>query len=674
MSHQIEDLAHLLSETLRTDPSAALDKDMLERLAYAYMDDPRKWHECKVVLKQYRMVRDVEPHVKMLVREFNQIPSIGGLADAEPSISEVWPDAPVGDDVYAPSNYSIQQGTPAIERIESRMLNDMPVQKRVPVCLDPLVITRRIGNTQTKEISLEVQFRTGAGWRKTIVDRSTMLNARKIVDTAQLGLPVASDNAMELVSWVRHYEHCNRDHIPLGYASNRMGWQGDDENRTRHGFICGLQQIGGNGLAVELDGGSGDMAEARDVRTRGTFEGWRNAVRRLAHFPAVRIALCASLASVLIAVVDGPNGVVEWAGRTSTGKSTVLRVAQSCWRSAATPMATWNSTIIGVEAVAHFFCDLPLIIDDTSTAVEGGRSQSLGKVIYQLVSGRARGRATRHGSQKLRNRWRTMVLASGETPLGELAKAEGASARVLTFWSAPLGASNPDTGALVNSCMRELAENSGHAGPRVIQWLCSNRDRWDDIRAMYSEATSRLRREVCTPAASRLAEIVALLECAAWVGAEAGCLPWQPTRLLDERELLDAIRGAVDIATASSDRAYDAWEHLMGDAESRPKSWHPWGEHPKADRDPVGGWLGYVNFGGGEYAWFPSQLNKALENAGFTPAAVLRAWKDLGVIRGCERQRFVGRCRPFGTREQKRLIRVAMTYPGVEVEDDADEQ
>ncbi len=653
------------------EKAAALDDDMLQQLACAFMDRPRIWGQCKEVLKTHKYLRDVEPRVKGLARELSEIPSIGGAPDAEKSVNEIWRGAPVGDDVYVPPGYSISGGRPAIERIENRMLGDTPFEKRLTVSLAPVVITRRIGHVQSKSLLLEIAFKTNQGWRKLVQDRDVLLNSRKIVDTAKMGMPVRSGNALELTEWLGQYEHSNSDRIPIGYASSSMGWQGSDDNPTQHGFMCGMRQIGGNGRAIELEGSDGDIAQAKEIRPRGSFETWRDAVIRIMRFPAVRIALCGAIAPTLIAILEAPNCVAEWAGRTSTGKSTVLRVAQSCWRSASSHLATWNTTIIGIESAATFMSDLPLIVDDTSAAVEGGRSQSIGKIIYQLVSGRARGRATRDGGQRMRSKWRTFVMATGETPLGELARAEGAAARCLTFWSAPLGEATPETGALISDTMHVLGENYGHVGPMAVEWLCNNRDQWDTLRELYATTTKHTREKICTPAASRLAEVVALLECANWVGYASGCFPWAQGPLAGDPQIVQALRGAMSLASASADRAYDAFELALGEAQSKPKSWIPWGTNPgKDDRDPPGGWLGFR--AAEEFAWFPGQLRKVLQGGGFTPEGAMRAWKDLGVLIKPERDRFTSQARPLPDRTKMRLIRVKIDYPGHEMREEED--
>jgi hypothetical protein len=212
--------------------------------------------------------------------------------------------------------------------------------------------------------------------------------------------------------------------------------------------------------------------------------------------------------------------------------------------------------------------------------------------------------------------------------------------------------------------MHALSENCGHAGPRVVQWLWEHQDRWDDLRGVFAGVTSQVRTQLCTPAAARLAEIVALLECAGLVANEAGCLPWDPRPIMQDPEIVHELKRALDLATTNSDRAYDAWEYIMGVAQSRPKSWIGWGESiENQERDPPGGWLGYQS--AEEFAWFPQQLRQALQQGGFVPEQALRAWKDLQVLVKPDRGRYTSSVRP-GISAKKRLIRVTESYPGHE--------
>ena len=643
------------------------DDELWDQLASAYLDSGADWLDCKQVFREKKILREMEARVKRIAHRKQRIHQIGSPR-AHNAVRDVWTDAPVSGESFAPDNYTIQNGMPSIDRIERKFSNGAMVENRILVSSDPIVVVRRMEHTHSSEVLLEVAWRTGFGnWRAATFNRDVLMSTRKVVDTSLHGLPVSSITASEVVRWIAEYERANVAVIPRAYVTNCMGWQGTAKNPTAHGFLCGTRQIGGNGHQIELHGSDGDMADAREIRCAGALDSWRTAIGRLAHHPAVRIAIYAALAAPMLAVLDGPNAIIEWAGRTSTGKSTVMRLAQSCWKSANVSLPTWNATHIAIEAQAAVGSDLPLFVDDTNAAVEGGRSSSIGKMIYQLCSGRARGRGARDGGQRLRSSWRTIALSTGEQPVAELAKAEGAAARVLTFWSAPLGPTSVRTAQTATEVLAELGEHHGHAGPLLVQWLCEHRDRWKALRELGSSVARRMRIELTTPAASRLSEVVGVLEATACVAHEAIGLPWASRSLLDDPEIVAAIRGGVELSSATSDRAALALEHALGVAQSRPHSWLWWGTRPGGSgapddsdrRDPPGGWLGYRSLVTSDprcHAWYPHQLRKVLEEGGFQPDSVLRAWKDLGMLVNTEHGRFTSQIYPAGRDSRMRMI------------------
>lgn len=652
--------AHLSSALQEGGVRALDDPELFQQLVDSYCDSVGEWAEIRNVLKRFGCLSVVEKRVRAKAHEQRSVRQIA-RPRARGCILDKWPDAPVSRETFAPDDYVLTQMVPAVERSEPRMIAGERVFQSIPVSLDPILITRQIGHVQTSDLLLEVAWRNAKGqWKTGIFEREVLMSSRKIVDTSREGMPVSSTNAPELVRWLQAYEHQNQLSLPRGFVTHSMGWQGTQDDPTKSGFLCGTQQIGGNGKAIELTGSDGDLLEAREIHHRGDADAWRDALGKIAHFEAVRVAIYASLSAPLVAVLDAPNAIIEWAGRTSTGKSTVLKIAQSCWRSGETRLATWNSTMIGIENQAAAGSDLPLFIDDTSAAVDGGRSQSIGKVVYQLVSGRARGRGAAAGGNRVRASWRTVVLSTGETPIAELAKAEGAAARVLTFWSAPLGPNDPATAELATEALFDLSQHFGHAGPAVVRWLCEHREHWEALRELARGVAKAVRDRFRTPAASRLSEVVGLLDAAAYVAHEALELPWPKRSVLDDPAIVAALTNAVELSSASADRAASAHEHVMSVAHSRPRSWlwygtEPGGEGAPSDsqhRDPPGGWLGYRSRhdtkGPMRFAWHRHHLYKVLEEGGYSPEAVLRAWRDTGVLYKPNKGRFTRQVQPGG--------------------------
>jgi len=89
------------------------------------------------------------------------------------------------------------------------------------------------------------------------------------------------------------------------------------------------------------------------------------------------VGVYVAFASVLSPMITGaPLFGVEWAGPTSSGKTTAMQVAASVWgdpdTEAGKVMQTWDSTRVGIERTAAFLQHLPLFLDDTKHAKPPG--------------------------------------------------------------------------------------------------------------------------------------------------------------------------------------------------------------------------------------------------------------------------------------------------------------
>ena len=80
-----------------------------------------------------------------------------------------------------------------------------------------------------------------------------------------------------------------------------------------------------------------------------------------------------ALAPPMLEILGASNFVLDFAGATSSGKTTTLRVAASCWgkpdeRSDESAMHTWDVTRVFLERASTIISGMPLILDDTKRA------------------------------------------------------------------------------------------------------------------------------------------------------------------------------------------------------------------------------------------------------------------------------------------------------------------
>jgi Superfamily II helicase and inactivated derivatives len=597
-------------------------------------EDDADWEELKAILRKHKQFKTWERKLRAEANTKRKIATIGG--DSEIIVNDVWPGAPVHSEAAIPHGWGAGDPKAEIYKLVEKDVDGQSVQRRSLVARAPVVISKRIQD-EDRTIRIELSWRVGKHWDRFVYPREVILDSRSLVKTAARGMPVSSVNSAALVDYLQAYESHNLLLIGRGYSTGSMGWKGSREDPTHDGFMCGNRQLGGNGKAFELCV-DGDDEDATSISESGTLEAWKNIVAKVVGWPVFRIALAASLAAPLLLPLRAPNMIFELVGPTSRGKTTAMKVMQSAWRSGSFPIQTWNNTVNSFEAKAHLNSDLPLFLDDTKTAVEQGKGIHVAKVIYQFVSGRGRGRAARDGGQRETPSWRSLMISTGEVPASAIAKAEGAATRVLSLWSNPTGVTSEDTASLIDEIEEGLSSAYGQAGPLVIQWLCDHRKDWDELRRRYEKEAKSIREKFSSPAASRLAKVVALLEVANYVGCEAGVLPWKYDHLLDDAEVRRVVEDAIRHAEQASNLAKEAWYDVLSYASARHNQWLPWFEPEDRGREPPGGWLGWSGTNKerrcAEYAWEPSQLKRALKDTGHGDRTeeILRVWRDVGVL------------------------------------------
>lgn len=154
---------------------------------------------------------------------------------------------------------------------------------------------------------------------------------------------------------------------------------------------------------------------------RGTLEEWKQNISRLcAGNSRFVLAVSAVFAAPLLRLVNGEGGGIHFRGGSSSGKSTILRVATSVIGSP-DYFLNWRSTDASIENLAQDRNDCALILDDLAQ-VDG---RLVNDVSLMLGNGLGKNRGKAEGGNRRTARWKTMLLSSGEVSLAEHAASVG---------------------------------------------------------------------------------------------------------------------------------------------------------------------------------------------------------------------------------------------------------
>ncbi|HUE16719.1 MAG TPA: DUF927 domain-containing protein, partial [Planctomycetaceae bacterium] len=558
--------------------------------------------------------------------------SVQGMQQRSP-IKSVLPDAPVADNAVVPDDYLM---TPdGVMRVVG--------EQRVPVSSAPILITQRCRDIDTGCQQLTVSWRRDGKWASCTADRSKIADRGTIIGSlANFGAPVNSANSSALVEYLAAYECTNAATLEPVATTSQLGWHALDGTLV---FLLGSQLLGvaresGHRAGendpttklqfVPADVGDRQLAEA--IHTHGTFDGWKRAVRRVAHHPRILLVLFASLAAPLLKLLHVPSFVTDLCGETSMGKTTSLRLAASPWGNPSDAdsgrpslLLSWDATRVFLERAPAILQNLPLFVDESKRAA---RPELVVQKIYDFCGGTARGRGKPTGVDKMPS-WNTAMFTTGEQPIVSLSEDGGTRARVIELFGPPFGAADAATGAVVNRLQADLAEHYGFAGPALLVWLLARSARRTRLTRRYGEIREELVAAAGNnPIGIRLAAPLAAILVTEEFAHEALSLPWQRTAavhtlclsLVQQSRQADrpaaALRCAVDWARAHEDQ-------FRGRRRATLPSPQCWAGRWERQPTPALNFLGFL----------PSVLDQVLTERRFEFKSTVAAWRRRGWLR-----------------------------------------
>ena len=351
-----------------------------------------------------------------------------------------------------PVGYSVSSA--GIEKIKEKF-NDL-------VCRQPVIISGRVFDTEKNIHYLQLCYQDAEGKWRTLKpqEKATVANSRKIVELANLGLPVTSVNANALVEFLDAFRVDNETRLPMTYQVPRCGWF------ERHGqkvFIDPRRDCVINAEGKKITCAVSDASEfAKHLKTKGSLEEWRRAYQLAKKSVVSRFVVAAAVAAPLLDVVGERNFMLYVKARTRAGKTTAQLLGASAIGDEKI-MRSFDATKNGLVGAAADVSDYAFIIDEKQVT-DGRLKENLTELVYSLANGVGRTKLNRDSTLKKLHDWRVIVIGSGETDLLPENATDGADTRLLTL-------NAPNTILTADDCrhIRDIIkENYGLALPLVI--------------------------------------------------------------------------------------------------------------------------------------------------------------------------------------------------------------
>lgn len=313
----------------------------------------------------------------------------------------------------------------------------------------------------------------------------------------------------------------------------RVGWHGN-------AFVLPDMTIGDTGAEkVILQAGRPSLG----YRCAGTLDAWRNMAALCVGNSRLVLSLCTAFAGPLLNMAGLESGGFNLVGGSSTGKSTAQKLAASVWDGPEF-VRSWRTSDNGLEGLAAMHNDTALIMDEMGQAAP----KNIAEAAYMLGNGQGKARADRNGHARKVQRWRLVVLSSGEVGLAEklaeigIRPRPGQEVRLVDI-QADAGAGMgvvenlhgfSDSGALVRHLQDEARTNYGHAGRKFLEYVTEHAS---ELEKDAPEAVRLFVSQVCPEDANgqvrRVALRFGLCAFAGIVAVKSGVLPWEESAAVE---------------------------------------------------------------------------------------------------------------------------------------------
>ena len=346
---------------------------------------------------------------------------------------------------------------------------------------------------------------------------------RQLVDN---GLFIDNNSFNRVINYIN-----TRENLPTVEITNKVGWYNNS-------YVLPHKTLGAQEVFYQKEG----FNTSNPYDELGSLEDWQQNISRYCiGNPLLMFCVSAAFSGALIKLCGHPMGIgFHIYGGSSQGKSTIAHVASSMFGNHANFMRNWRATSNGLESVAESHNDSVLILDEISQV----NGKELGDVIYMLMNGCGRSRATKTGDARETKQWQICVLSNGEKSISTHAASDGEkninAGQLLRLLNIPLfgqyGAFNHlhdmDSGESLTHHLSSFSQKYfGIAGTTWIEALISSQENYPKmLNFMVDEMKNEVAKHpiVLTRQDKRALRAFAIVALAGELATDYGVTGWKP--------------------------------------------------------------------------------------------------------------------------------------------------
>lgn len=494
---------------------------------------------------------------------------------------------------------------------------------KIKACPHPIIPVEIVNNIDTSTEKVKLAFYKRKKWQYAIVERKTIASNTAIIQLANRGIEVTSENAKNLVSYLADIIELNNLEITDG--TTHLGWINKD-------FIPYTSKY-------KYDGDIAYKNVFESVKENGNYEVWKQKIKELRkQSRTLRFLMASSFASPLVKIFQINPFIVHLWGKSSNGKTVAQMVCASIWGNPAKGklLSSLDSTKVASERLCNFLRNIPLILDELQ--ITKTKYKTYDTLIYELTEGKGRDRGTVDGGLTETTEWDNIIILSGEEPITSSSSKEGVKNRVIEIEENEKIIENG------NEVVNLILNNYGFAGKEFIE-IMQNKDNLFDE---YNNLVEQLKKDENSPKQiNAIATILVADKIASELIFKDNSITLEEakdyfTKDIDEADrYIDLI---IDIANANINNFYDS-------TSAFPPSGQVWGKLEKTTDGK-----GAVIY----YDFIPTKLYEILSDNNINWDGIKKKMVNKGYVIVDNQGKFQINTRINGT--QQRIIKIKNIY------------
>lgn len=371
------------------------------------------------------------------------------------------------------------------------------------VCSEPTFLNNSFVDPHTHLHYLELCYVYRGSIITKTVSKQDVLTVNGIKGLTAHGLNVPESKARILADY---YSTCISKSTTLNEKKiySRFGWSADNNS-----FVIGTNEISLNSINQTYLINDVQHDTIQSFEPIGTPAGWIKGTKGLLQYDNVRFVCYAATTTLILKILGGASFVVELVGDTSKGKTIMAQVAMSIYGNPEKLKMATSATKVFVERMCATCNDLPIFLDETSMM----DPTILKELTYMVANERGKGRGKKGGGVDDIDRWKSVLLTTGEIPLSSATSLGGQDVRVVSLYGG-IGVYDPEN---VEYFKDRMELNCGVIAPLIIQKILEEKSELQEIYNDIRTVLKNYSKEDKTGVMGRVVDTYALIALAGWI-------------------------------------------------------------------------------------------------------------------------------------------------------------